>query len=175
MDPRVQRARLFRDALEVYRRRLSVLRDRNQQAMAKAEEERERARHVLEAMNCVAARRSESLNGDEVRLRVFQAPDPALEYLRRLDGVPRAVVFTDVYLLGSAGPLAGIELVTAMKRDARLRLVPTVLTATDAPPERVREAWQAGSSAVVRLPVEIPGMLVRVADAVEFWFRTAAL
>lgn len=175
VDPRVQRARLFREAIEVYRRRLGILRDRNQQMMAKAEEEREKARQLLHALNCVSARRSESLNGDEIRLQVFDTVAPAIDYLKELDGHRRAVVFTDLYLLGSAGAVSGIDLVSTLKRDRRLRSVPTVLLATDVPPERVSEAWRAGSSAVVHLPVELPGMLLRVTDAVEFWFRTAAL
>jgi CheY-like chemotaxis protein len=175
VDPRVQRARLFREAIQVYRRRLPVLRDRSQQLVAKAEEERAKARQVLQAMNCVAARRYENLNGDEVRLQVFETFAPAIDYLKELDGHRSAVVFTDVYLRGSAGAFSGIDLVSTIKGDPRLRRIPTVLLATDAPPERVREAWQAGSSAVVHLPVELPGMLLRVTDAVEFWFRTAAL
>src|SRR5262245_43571824 len=171
VDPRVQRARLFREAIEVYRRRLGVLRDRTQEVLAKAQEERERARQLLQAMNCVAARRYEGLNGDEVRLQVFETFHPAIDYLKELDGHRPAVVFTDVYMMGAAGGvLSGIDLVSAMKRDRRLRGVPTVLLATDAPADRVREAWRAGSSAVVHLPVELPGMLLRVADAVEFWF-----
>ncbi|HEX5044950.1 MAG TPA: hypothetical protein VFV75_18795 [Candidatus Polarisedimenticolaceae bacterium] len=175
VDPRVQRARLFREAIEVFRRRLGVLRDRKLQVMAKAEEERAKAREVLAAMNCVAARRHGNLNGDEVRLRVFETCAPAIAYLKELDGRRPAVVFTDVDLQCASGPFSGIDLVTTIKADGRLRRIPTVLLATDAPPDRVREAWRAGCSAVVHLPVQLPGMLVRVTDAVEFWFRTAAL
>jgi len=176
VDPRVQRARLFREALALYRRRAALLRDRTHQVVAAAHETQERARLLLDSMNTVAARRSEGTDGEEVDLHVFDTGPAAIEYLKREAGERRAVVFTDVYLVGSSGAaLSGAELVSSMKQDPALRRIPTVLLCTDAPPERVREAWDAGSSAVVHLPVELPGMLLRVADAVEFWFRTAAL
>ena len=174
VDPRAQRARLFRDAINAYRRRMSLLRERAEQAQGVSLEQRTRALRLMDTLNSVAARRSESLNGDDIRLSVFATPPPAIDYLRELVAADRrAVVFTDVYLRGTA--VSGADFVAHMKRDRELRLVPTVLLATDAPPYRVREAWQAGSSAVVHLPIELPGMLLRVTDAVEFWFATARL
>ena len=176
VDPRLQRARLFREALQVYRRRVALLRERTERALVHAEEERARAHDLLQAMNCVAARRATPPDDDEVRLQVFEAGGPAIEYLRQLEGKRGAVVFTDVYLEGSSrGALRGVDLVTSMRRDEDLRRIPTVLLCTGASPDRVREAWRVGSSAVVHLPMELPGMLLRVTDAVEFWFRTAAL
>lgn len=176
VDPRLQRGRLFREALEVYRRRVALLRERTERTRVHSKEERTRAQELQETLNSVAARRASLSEDGEVRLQVFESGGPAMDYLRRLEREPRAVVFTDVYLEGSSRrALRGVDLVTSMRRDEQLRRIPTVLLCTGAPPERVREAWQSGSSAVVHLPMELPGMLVRVADAVEFWFRTAAI
>jgi CheY-like chemotaxis protein len=173
VDPRAQRARLFGEAIHVYRQRSSVVRAQAGPLRAAAGERREHSSRLLRAMNRVAADRCTVGNGEEVSLHVFQTVEPALEYLRALPAGRRAVVFSDVYRHGTS--LSGIDLVACMKREAGLRCVPTVLLATDASELEIRKAWRAGCSAVVHLPLELPGMLVRVTDAVEFWFRTAAL
>jgi CheY-like chemotaxis protein len=67
-----------------------------------------------------------------------------------------------------------VGLVQQLKADPELRDVPTVVLCSGASPYQVREAWEAGSNAVVDLPPEHPGMLHRVADTLDFWLREAS-
>jgi CheY-like chemotaxis protein len=178
VDSQAARVRLFREALAVYRERFLFLQKSNEEARAKARTQLEIARRASRALHCSLAARRAVGNGhppEEVRLHVFPCEAEALKFLRHeppYEWAPRpAVVFTDLYLEG----YAGTSLVEHLKADDTLRDIPAVVLCSGATAREVREAWDAGSNAVVDLPHETSGMLQRVADTLEFWLGEAAL
>jgi CheY-like chemotaxis protein len=182
VDSQAARVRLFREAIALYRDRFRTLAVRSDEARAKATEQVERARRASRAIDrFVSAERQERRGGDQpevegedVRLHVFPSLREAIKFLRQeppYEWAPRpAVVFTDLYLEGESG----VALVREIKADRSLCALPAVVLCSGATAQQVREAWEAGSNAVVDLPGERPEMLGRVADTLAFWLQQAS-
>ena len=181
VDAQPGRVRLFREALAVYHERFLHLQARKDESLAEARAQVERARRASGALHgALAARKARhqvrtSRGGDEVRLHVFPSKEEALKFLRReppYEWAPRpAVVFTDLYLEEMSGP----SIVEEVKNDPALQDLPIVVLCAGATRGQIREAWDAGSNAVVDVSGEPPGMLGQVAETLEFWLQEAAL
>jgi CheY-like chemotaxis protein len=177
VDSQPARIRVFREAIVVFQGRFKDLAKRSAAARAESVKQVDRAQRTAEGLEdfaaAKAARRQQRLEEEGVRLHVFPSGPEALKFLRReppYEWAPRpAVVFTELYVGGRVG------LVEMLKADPELQDVPTVVLCSGATPHQVREAWEAGSNAVVNLPPELPGMLNRVADTLDFWLREAAV
>jgi CheY-like chemotaxis protein len=158
VDSQTARVRVFREAIAVHQQRFRTLRERSSPQQA--------ARR--------AATGKAGTPDDDIRLHVFPNRVEALKFLRHeppYEWAPRpAVVFTDLYLDEGSGT----TLVMQLKTDLDLRDIPAVVLCSRATPREVEQAWDAGSNAVVDLPDEVPGMLQRVADTLQFWLVEAA-
>ena len=179
VDSQPARVRLFREAIAVYRERLEHLQTRSEVVTESARTQMDRARKASRALQSATLRRrvfaSRRQAPDEVRLHVFPCTEEALKFLRQkppYEWAPRpTMVFTDLYLEENART----SVIEELKADAGLRSIPAVTLCSEASEAQIREAWAAGSNAVVRLSGEAPAMLSQVADTLEFWLQEAVL
>lgn len=180
VDAQPARVRLFREAIAVYRERFAQVAVRSEEAVHRARAQVERARAAARAVHGAfamhkALRRDRQSAEEEIRLHVFPCKEEALKFLRHqapYEWAPRpAVVFTDLYLEETAGG----SMVEQIKADADLCGIPTVTLCSGASALQIRDAWDAGSNAVVDVSGEVPAMLTQVADTLEFWLHEAAL
>jgi CheY-like chemotaxis protein len=180
VDAQPGRVRLFREAIAIYRERFAQISARSDDAVRRAHAQVERAREASRALHgAFAMRKAQRRDGgsadEEVRLHVFPCKEEALKFLRQeapYEWAPRAaVVFTDLYLEETAGG----SMIEQIKADAILCAIPTVTLCAGASALQIRDAWDAGSNAVVDVSGEPPAMLAQVADTLEFWLHEAAL
>jgi len=108
-----------------------------------------------------------------VRLHVAAEGDEALLFLQRKDRYRDAptphLIFLDFNLPKSDSR----EILTFIKNDERLRLIPVaVLTTSDAERD-VREAYELHANCYLRKPVDLDGFFETIRAAAHFWLQVA--
>ncbi len=111
----------------------------------------------------------------EHRLTVIPDGQQALDYLTRLNQPdapePDApdLVLLDLNLPG----LDGCEVLTRIKSDPILRMIPVVILTTSQREEDVRETYQAGANTYIPKPAEYPRYRDLVRTLRQYWHETA--
>jgi CheY-like chemotaxis protein len=102
------------------------------------------------------------------RLDVVPDGPAALEFLQRDPAGPGAL--PAVVLLELRLPkLSGFDVLTAVRADARLRLLPVVVLSASTDPDDVRRSYALGANGYVIKPVAFADYRVTVCDTVRYW------
>ena len=99
----------------------------------------------------------------------------ALDYLRRLDD-PEATadLEPDLILLDLNLPgLDGCQVLTAIKSDPTLRMIPVVILTTSSRDEDIFQSYDAGANSYIRKPDEYPRYRELVSTLRRYWHETA--
>jgi CheY-like chemotaxis protein len=109
------------------------------------------------------------------RLTTLHDGRAALDYLLRLkdddvpDGHEPDLVLLDLNLPG----LDGCQVLTAIKSDPALRMIPVVILTTSGRDEDVLQTYHAGANTFIRKPDEYPRYRELVAVLRQYWHKTA--
>ena len=99
----------------------------------------------------------------------------ALKVLRRLpphDDAPRP----DIILLDLNMPrMDGRQLLSELKRDERLKIIPAIILTTSAAEEDVCNAYRAHASAYVTKPIDLQSFARRTQCLADFWLSDVAV
>jgi CheY-like chemotaxis protein len=109
------------------------------------------------------------------RLTVLQDGHCALEYLARLKDPDSPIdLEPDLVLLdlNLPGP-DGCQVLTAIKSDVELRMIPVVILTTSGRDEDVQQTYLAGANTFIRKPDEYPRYRDLVATLRQYWQETA--
>jgi chemotaxis family two-component system response regulator Rcp1 len=109
------------------------------------------------------------------RLTVLQDGHSALEYLARLKDPDSPIELEpDLVLLdlNLPGP-DGCQVLTAIKSDVELRMIPVVILTTSGRDEDVQQTYLAGANTFIRKPDEYPRYRDLVATLRQYWQETA--
>jgi CheY-like chemotaxis protein len=111
----------------------------------------------------------------DYRLTVLQDGHAALDYLVRLkDPASPIELEPDLVLLDLNLPgLDGCQVLTAIKSDADLRMIPVVILTTSGRDEDVHETYLAGANTFIRKPDEYPRYRELVSTLRLYWHETA--
>ncbi len=130
---------------------LDILLIENDPAMAHLTKEAFREAGMFEQISCVS-------NGDD-----------ALAYLRRepkyADQPPPDLIFLDLHLPKKSG----LEVLSEIKANPKLRAIPVVVVSGSANPQEVREAYELHASCYVRKPDNLDDFLRFIAVCFTFW------
>lgn len=110
-----------------------------------------------------------------VPVRVMKDGAEALDYLfgrgqfggARLPPIP-ALVLLDLNL----PKVPGLEVLRALRADARTRLVPTVLLTTSVEDSDVLQGYSLGANAYVQKPVGFEDFVIAIGRLAQFWTAT---
>jgi CheY-like chemotaxis protein len=101
--------------------------------------------------------------------RYVSGEDALAGLLERRDAPP-ALIILDLNLPG----IRGMEVLAALKADARVRSVPVIVLSGSSREEDVDAAYQAGANAYLSKPLDFAELRRRVLSLHEFW-RIASL
>jgi chemotaxis family two-component system response regulator Rcp1 len=109
------------------------------------------------------------------RLTVIHDGRRALEYLERLqDPDSDAELEPDLILLDLNLPgLDGCQVLTRIKNDPLLRIIPVVVLTTSRRDEDVLQTYQAGANTYIQKPAEYPRYRDLVVTLRQYWHETA--
>jgi CheY-like chemotaxis protein len=109
------------------------------------------------------------------RLTVLQDGHAALDYFVRLkDPASPIELEPDLVLLDLNLPgLDGCQVLTAIKSDVDLRMIPVVILTTSGREEDVHETYLAGANTFIRKPDEYPRYRELVSTLRLYWSETA--
>ena len=109
------------------------------------------------------------------RLHVARDGVEALEFLRREGGFHQAPL-PDVILLDVNMPrMNGLELLSVLKNDARLRRIPVIMLTTSRAEEDVWRSYDLHVNAYVTKPVSVGAFFEVVRSFETFWLAMVAL
>jgi CheY-like chemotaxis protein len=109
------------------------------------------------------------------RLTVIPDGHRALEYLLRLRDEPGATAHEpDLILLDLNLPgLDGCQVLTRIKADPYLRIIPVIILTTSHRTEDILESYGAGANTYIPKPAEYERYRELVATLRDYWFETA--
>jgi len=113
----------------------------------------------------------------EHRLTVLQDGRHALDYLSRLrdpqtpDELTPDLILLDLNLPG----MDGCQVLSQIKNDPLLRIIPVVVLTTSRRDEDVLLTYQAGANTYIQKPAEFPRYRDLVATLRQYWLETAIL
>jgi two-component system, chemotaxis family, response regulator Rcp1 len=107
------------------------------------------------------------------RITVVSDGEAAMQYLRR-DGQYSQAPTPQLILLDLHLPrMNGREVLTEVKKDARLRRIPIVIMTGSASDEEIVEAYGLHANCCVRKPADLDAFSQAVATIETFWFGVA--
>lgn len=109
------------------------------------------------------------------RLTVIHDGRRALDYLERLqDPESDAELEPDLILLDLNLPgIDGCQVLTKIKNDPLLRIIPVVVLTTSRRDEDVLQTYQAGANTYIQKPAEYPRYRDLVVTLRQYWHETA--
>jgi two-component system, chemotaxis family, response regulator Rcp1 len=111
------------------------------------------------------------------RVHVYEAPDgaDALTFLRREGAHARAarpdIILLDLNLL----KMGGLELLAAIKRDARLRAIPVIVMSSSEAEADVLKSYRLGANCYFKKPAEWDEFVDIAKTIRDFWLTTVQL
>jgi CheY-like chemotaxis protein len=118
-----------------------------------------------------------ALREGEIAHRLTVIPDGrhALDYLFRLRDEPSPTAGEpDLILLDLNLPgLDGCQVLTRIKADPYLRVIPVIILTTSHRPEDIRESYEAGANTYIPKPAEYKRYREIIATLRDYWFDTA--
>ncbi len=111
----------------------------------------------------------------KINLNVVNDGEEALAYLRQEDQYTNAstpnLILLDLNLPG----LSGLEILSAIKNEQRLKSIPVVvLTTSDAQPD-IKSSYELGANCYVTKPIGLKEFIKIVNSIQEFWFTVVQL
>jgi two-component system response regulator len=111
----------------------------------------------------------------KINLNVVNDGEEALAYLRRegqyTDAVRPNLILLDLNLPG----LSGLEVLSSIKRDQRLKLIPVVVLTTSDAETDIVESYQLGANCYVTKPLGLKDFAKIVNSIEDFWFTVVQL
>jgi two-component system response regulator len=111
----------------------------------------------------------------KINLNVVNDGEEALAYLRRegqyTDAVRPNLILLDLNLPG----LSGLEVLSSIKRDQRLKLIPVVVLTTSDAETDIVESYQLGANCYVTKPLGLKEFAKIVNSIEDFWFTVVQL
>lgn len=111
----------------------------------------------------------------KINLNVVNDGEEALAYLRReeqyTDTVRPNLIVLDLNLPG----LSGLEVLSSIKSDQRLKLIPVVILTTSDAETDIVESYQLGANCYVTKPLGLKEFAKIVSSIEDFWFTVVQL
>lgn len=82
-----------------------------------------------------------------------------------------AIILLDLNMPGTDG----FEVLSELKKDEKLRIIPVVVLTTSSSERDVETCYKAGASGYIQKPVNLDGFVEAVRRFKEYWFETAFL
>jgi CheY-like chemotaxis protein len=106
-----------------------------------------------------------------VHVTVIKDGEQAVEYLRR-QGIHQNAIRPDLILLDLHLPrMSGHEVLSDIKQDENLRLIPVVLMTAFDTPNAISEAYERHANCCVRKPSDLDQFAQAVKQIESFWLR----
>jgi CheY-like chemotaxis protein len=106
-----------------------------------------------------------------VHVTVIKDGEQAVEYLRR-QGIHQNAIRPDLILLDLHLPrMSGHEVLSDIKQDENLRLIPVVLMTAFDTPDAISEAYERRANCCVRKPSDLDQFAQAVKQIESFWLR----
>ncbi len=112
----------------------------------------------------------EAFEGIPHELHLVVNGEQALRRLRPKDSFPDLVLL-DLNLPG----VSGLEVLSTMKKDPKLRVIPVIILTNSTSPEDVNRCYSAYANAYVRKAIGFDAMAKTINTTGQFWFKTATL
>lgn len=112
----------------------------------------------------------EAFEGIPHELHLVVNGEQALKRLRTKDSYPDLVLL-DLNLPG----VSGIEVLSTMKKDPKLRVIPVIVITNSTSPEDVNRCYSTYANAYVRKAIGFDAMAKTINTTGQFWFKTATL
>lgn len=109
---------------------------------------------------------------DRIHVSRALSAEDALEKIRDDHKKPQPNLLITAWRLPN---MPAIEFVRAMKADPALRMIPFVVFTTGLPPKELRDAYDAGVSAVITKPIDLDGTIATLSALKTLWVNYAQL
>ncbi|WP_013629896.1 response regulator [Rubinisphaera brasiliensis] len=133
------------------------------------------SRHVVVLEDCdedfATVKEASTQWSQPVRITRFTQLQPALEAIEQESFEPPVLFLLDLSVPGGSG----LELLQAIKKHARLRVIPTVILSTTDNPAEIRSCYKAHANAFHMKEMETPRMVNLVSSIFQYWLGRVRL